>query len=74
MKPNININISELPTKLDTMTPEGRKALGWLSVDIGTMVTLLLGLPPLKSSERACYSRAQLALACVLSGLKRPLA
>lgn len=71
MKPNINI--SSLPTKLDTRTLEGRKALGWLSVDIRTMVALL-GLPPLKSSHRACYSRAQLALACVLSGLKRPLA
>lgn len=64
--------IISLPHQLDTKTPVGRKALGWLSVPTAEMVSML-GLPPLDESNRSRYSRAQLAQACVLSGLKRPL-
>jgi len=72
--PNLNatsININSLPKQVDTRTLEGRKALGWLSVPTAKMVHML-GLSPLSEHERERYSRAQLAQACTLSGLKRP--
>lgn len=73
--PELNVitnTIDSLPNQLNTKTPEGRKAIGWLSVPTAEMVAML-GLPPLDGSNRSHYSRAQLAQACVLSGLKRPL-
>lgn len=55
--------------KIDPRTPEGRKALRWLTVPTRDLLDLL-GL----CGNRPFYSKAELCLMCVERGLKRPLA
>lgn len=53
-------------TRIDSRTPEGRKALRLMTVDTVSIVSAL-GLSPL--GERPVYTKAELCLMAVAAGL-----
>ena len=56
--------------KIDSRTPEGRKALRLMTIKTASIVSAL-GLPPLGETEgeRPVYSKAALCLMAVAAGL-----
>lgn len=52
--------------RIDSRTPEGRKALRLMTINTASIVSAL-GLPPL--GERPVYSKAALCLMAVAAGL-----
>lgn len=57
---------------IDPRTPEGRKALSFLTIPTRTLLELL-GIDPDGPQGRTHYSKAELCLMCVERGLKRPM-
>jgi len=58
--------------KIDPRTPEGRKALSFLTISTRTLLDLL-GIDPAGPESRPHYPKAELCLMCVERGIKRPL-
>jgi len=58
--------------KIDPRTPDGRKALSFLTIPTRTLLDLL-GIDPAGPQGRTYYSKAELCLMCAERGLKRPM-
>lgn len=57
---------------IDSRTPQGRKALGFLQYRTRVLLALL-GLDSAYPEGRPYYSKGELCMLCVERGLKRPM-